>query len=68
MVSGGRRISLIIDLRRDESLEQKALYIRRNPVVKGLCSTPEEWPWVLDSDCVRRALEVERALPRAFFE
>ena len=25
-------------LRRDESLEQKELYIRRNPVVKGLCS------------------------------
>jgi putative transposase len=49
-------------LRRDESLEQKALYVRRNPVVKGLCSTPEDWPWILDSTSVRRALEVERAL------
>lgn len=43
-------------LRRDESLEEKALYIRRNPVVKGLCTSPEEWPWVLDSTSIRKAL------------
>lgn len=36
-------------LRRDESLEEKATYIRRNPVIKGLCSKPEDWAWVLDS-------------------
>jgi putative transposase len=43
-------------LRRDEPLEEKATYIRRNPVVKGLCSSPEEWPWVLDSELIRKAL------------
>ncbi len=43
-------------LRRDESLEEKATYIRRNPVVKGLCSIAEEWPWVLDSELIRKAL------------
>ena len=53
-------------LRRDEWLEQKALYIRRNPVVNGLCSKPEDWPWVLDGPSVDGALKVERALPRAF--
>jgi putative transposase len=51
-------------LRRDESLEQKALYIRRNPVVKGLCSTPEEWPWFLDNAAVRTALGGTRAPAR----
>ena len=51
-------------LRRDESLEQKALYIRTNPVVKGLCSTPEEWPWILDNAAVRRALGGTRAPAR----
>ena len=53
-------------LRRDESLEEKALYIRRNPVVKGLCSTPEEWPWFLDNAAVRRALGGTRAPARVF--
>jgi len=27
---------------------EKASYIRNNPVVKGLCETPEEWAWVLN--------------------
>jgi REP element-mobilizing transposase RayT len=45
-------------LRRDESLEEKAVYIRRNPVVKGLCSKPEEWPWALDGDFARKALKL----------
>jgi REP element-mobilizing transposase RayT len=36
-------------IRKDESLEEKGTYIRRNPVVKGLCNQPEDWPWVLDS-------------------
>ena len=51
-------------LRRDESLEQKALYIRRNPVVKGLCSKPEDWPWVLDGGAVHKALGGTRAPAR----
>ncbi len=51
-------------LRRDESLEQKALCIRRNPVVKGLCSKPEDWPWVLDAGAVHKALGGTRAPAR----
>lgn len=35
-------------IRNDESLEEKAAYIRRNPVVKGLCENPEDWKWVWD--------------------
>ncbi len=45
-------------LRHDESLNQKAVYIRRNPVVKGLCSRPEEWPWLLDCDTIHRKLKL----------
>ena len=33
-------------LRNDESLIEKAHYIRMNPVRAGLASTPEEWPYV----------------------
>ena len=54
-------------LRRDESLEQKALYIRRNPVVKGLCSKPEDGRGYWIALLCAGALKVERALPRAFF-
>jgi putative transposase len=43
-------------IRRDESLEEKGTYIRRNPVVKGLCNQPEDWPWVLDGELVRKKL------------
>jgi REP element-mobilizing transposase RayT len=25
---------------------EKAVYIRNNPVAKGLCDKPEDWPWV----------------------
>ena len=28
-----------------EQLEAKAAYIRRNPVVAGLCMREEDWPW-----------------------
>ena len=31
-------------LRRDESFEEKAYYIRMNPVRKGLVAQPEAWP------------------------
>lgn len=43
-------------LRLEESLEKKATYIRRNPVVKGLCGSPEDWPWVLDGELTHKAL------------
>ncbi len=32
-------------IRDQGELELKSGYIRRNPVAKGLCSNPEEWPW-----------------------
>ncbi|MDF9826965.1 putative transposase [Ereboglobus sp. PH5-10] len=35
-------------LRRDESLDEKAHYIRMNPVRAGLVDAPEKWPHVLD--------------------
>jgi REP element-mobilizing transposase RayT len=38
-------------LRDDERGEQlliKMAYIRRNPVVAGLCATVEDWPWIID--------------------
>lgn len=33
-------------IRNNAELNAKAQYIRLNPVVKGLCSSPNEWPWV----------------------
>ena len=33
-------------LRNDESLQEKAHYIRMNPVRKGLVAQPEDWPYV----------------------
>jgi len=32
-------------LRSEESYAQKWEYVRYNPVRKGLCATPEEWPY-----------------------
>lgn len=32
-------------LRSDEQLGVKCEYILNNPVVKGFCATPDEWPW-----------------------
>ena len=37
-------------LRRDESLEQKAEYIRENPERAGLVTQADEWPWLLDRE------------------
>jgi REP element-mobilizing transposase RayT len=34
------------ELRRDESLLQKAEYIRQNPVRKGLVERAEDYPWL----------------------
>ena len=35
-------------IRNDAALDEKAAYIRNNPVAKCLCTTPGDWPWVLD--------------------
>lgn len=32
-------------LRNDAELDAKHAYIRANPVVKGLCVEPDDWPW-----------------------
>ena len=32
-------------LRTDSEVNNKWDYIRRNPVVKGLCATEDDWPW-----------------------
>jgi putative transposase len=36
-------------IRDEKALAEKALYIERNPVRKGLVSTPEDWPYVIRS-------------------
>lgn len=36
-------------LRNDESLDEKAHYIRMNPVRAGLVEQPEDWPHVWDA-------------------
>ena len=44
-------------LRGDESFDEKAFYIRMNPVRRGLCAKPEEWPytWSLAASGPRRS-------------
>ena len=37
-------------IRDNREFELKANYVRQNPVVKGLCARPEDWPWVFDSN------------------
>ncbi|MBP6508425.1 MAG: transposase [Opitutaceae bacterium] len=37
-------------LRNDRSLEEKADYIRMNPVRKGLVASPADWKWVWETD------------------
>lgn len=37
-------------LRRDESLQEKAHYIRMNPTRAGLSSSPEAWPYVWEPE------------------
>ena len=32
-------------IRNTKEYFEKAVYIRNNPVAKGLCAIPEEWPW-----------------------
>jgi len=33
-------------LRDHHELEEKTDYILKNPIRKGLCGKPEDWPWV----------------------
>jgi REP element-mobilizing transposase RayT len=33
---------------RGEQLAAKTNYVRRNPVVAGLCIESEDWPWIID--------------------
>ena len=35
-------------IRNDAELDEKAAYIRNNPVAGNLCASPEDWPWILD--------------------
>jgi len=35
-------------IRNDENWEEKANYIRMNPVRKDLVKYPNDWPWVLE--------------------
>jgi putative transposase len=37
------------DDERGEQLSMKLDYIRANPVAAGLCTKPEDWPWIIDS-------------------
>lgn len=46
-------------LRSDEGLEEKADYIRMNPVRAGIARTSKEWPWMFD------ALATNAARPEA---
>lgn len=41
-------------LRGDESQEEKAAYIRMNPVRANLVHSPEEWPYLFDAFTARR--------------
>ena len=43
-------------LRNDESHDEKAHYIRHNPVRAGLAATPEGWPyvWSPEQDSISR--------------
>ena len=43
-------------LRRDESFEEKAAYIRNNPVRAGLAMNEEKWPYVLDCTGIEMAV------------
>ena len=36
-------------IRNQDELVKKAAYIRKNPVIKGLCDSEEDWIWRLDN-------------------
>ena len=33
-------------IRSEESLIKKCEYVAQNPVRKGLCASPDDWPWL----------------------
>jgi putative transposase len=37
-------------IRNEEEAREKWDYIRRNPVVKGLCAREDDWPWWISSE------------------
>ena len=41
-------------LRNENQLDLKYQYILNNPVAKGLCARPEEWPWWISPPRVAR--------------
>ena len=41
-------------IRNERELEEKAWYIRMNPVVKGLCEKPGDWPWVFEASATNQ--------------
>ena len=54
-------------LRSDESLDEKAHYIRMNPVRAGLVSDPEKWPHIFDAFAepeIGRTLDGSAGTPR----
>ena len=40
-------------IRSREHLDEKASYVRMNPVRAGLCATPEEWKWQGEDEWIR---------------
>ena len=47
-------------LRCDENLEQKAAYIRQNPVRAGLVENENDWPYLLDCTAIEDGGSVNR--------
>jgi hypothetical protein len=48
-------------IRTDAEWEEKFRYIRNNPIVKGLCARPADWPWQsLGTDDESRPLDAAR--------
>jgi putative transposase len=44
-------------LRHDESEDEKAAYIRQNPLRAGLIEAEDDWPFAFDSDDLDRELQ-----------
>lgn len=51
-------------LRNDSEFDEKASYIRMNPVRKGLIASPNQWPHVLDRVSLNNGSLGELALPK----
>ena len=42
-------------IRNQDEFDEKAAYIRRNTVVKGLCGAEDDWTWVIDRQAIDAA-------------